>query len=280
MAERIGVGIITCERLDYLNNLLDSIDRKIAGVNQIVIIDDGLKKTIYSHPKVDFVKHTDGRIGVGRAKNMALKDLYEKGCDYIFLIEDDMRILDPTIFQQYIKASEISGIQHFNYGPGSPFNRKQTIKNFDLYNRHLLEEETEPNPRVIIDYKDIKIALYKHVTGTCSFYTRRSIDAVGFIDENYKNAWEHVDHTYSIIKANLHPPFWWFADLANSYKLIEPQKNAIGNSSTSKNTDAWMENVRVNAEKYKVKHGHYPAQTPDTDISTVTSILKKIKING
>jgi GT2 family glycosyltransferase len=280
MTEKIGVGVITCERPDYFNNLLESIDKKVAGIDRIVVIDDGIKKTVHSHSKIDFVKHTDGRIGVGKGKNMAIRDLFDNDCDYIFIIEDDMLILDSTVFQQYIEASKVSNIQHFNYGPGSPFNRKQTIKNFDLHNRHLLEEETEPDPRIIIDYKNCKIALYKHVTGTCSFYTRKAIDAVGFIDENYKNAWEHVDHTYNIIKANLHPPFWWFADLANSHKLITPQKNAIGNSSTSKNTIEWMENVRINAGKYKNKHGHYPAQTPDTDINTVTSILKKIKTNG
>jgi GT2 family glycosyltransferase len=279
MPGKIGVGIIACERFDYLNNLLDSIDKEVAGIDYLVVIDDGNKKTIHSHPKVNFINHTDGRVGVGKAKNMALKKLYEQECDYIFLIEDDMVIIDQSIFKQYVTASKISGIQHFNYGPGSPFNRKQTIKNFDLHNRHLLEEETEPNPRAIIDYKDTKIALYRHVTGTCSFYTRKAIDIVGYIDENYKNAWEHVDHTYNIIKAKLHPPFWWFADLANSHTLIEPQKNSIGNSSTSKNTNEWMLNVRVNAEKYKVKHGHYPAEALDTDLNNVTSILKKLKPN-
>jgi GT2 family glycosyltransferase len=277
MDEKIGVGIITCDRPEFLKNLLDSINREQANINELIIIDDGNKKALYTHPKVNFIHHTSGRLGVGKAKNLALKDLYDKNCDYFFIIEDDMMIKDQTIFQQYTTASKASNIQHFNYGPGSPFNRKQTIKNFDLHNRHLLDEETEPNPRAIIDYKDSKIALYRHVTGTCSFYTRKAIDAVGFIDENYKNAWEHVDHTYSIIKANLHPPFWWFADIANSHELITPQKNAIGNSSTSKNTNEWMENVRVNAEKYKDKHGHYPAEALDTSLDIVTEILKKIK---
>jgi len=286
MAEKIGVGIVTYNRPEYLKVLLNSFPQE-CGIDELIIVNDGkpLSKDLpYTGKDYDFSHvawiQNEKNLGVGKSKNKALKYLYEKACDYIFLIEDDMLILDSTIFQQYVKASKISGIQHFNYGPGSPFNRKQTIRDFDLHNRHLLDEETEPNPRVIIDYKDSKIALYRHVTGTCSFYTRKAIDTVGYIDENYKNAWEHVDHTYSIIKANLHPPFWWFADLANSHELIIPQKNAIGNSSTSKNTNEWMENVRVNAEKYRTKHGHYPAQAPDTDINTVTSILKKIKTNG
>jgi len=279
MSEKIGVGIITCNRPDYLRNLLTSLVQCESVIDELVVVNDGKPVTDFDLHQGEWIDN-ETNLGVGKTKNKALKHLYTKGCNYIFLIEDDMLIQDSAIFNYYIAAIKGSGIQHFNYGPGSPFNRKQAIKNFDLHNRHLLDEETEPDPRAIIDYNGCRIALYRHVTGTFSVYTRKAIDAVGYIDENYKNAWEHVDHTYNIIKANLHPPFWWFADLANSHELIVPQKNAIGNSSTSKNTNEWMENVRINAEKYKEKHGHYPAQAPDTDLAAVTTILKTIKKNG
>ena len=276
MNDKIGLAIITCNRPDFLNSLLGSIELHGVDINELVIINDG--DSVLGYIKHDYFSlKTSGCIGVGKAKNKGLKYLADKGCDYIFVIEDDMVILDSRIFKQYIKASKISGIQHFNYGPGSPFNRKQVIQNFDLHNRHLLDEETEPNPRLVVDYKDCKIALYQHATGTFSFFTKKALDTVGYIDENFHNAWEHVDHTYSIIKANLHPPFWWFADIFNSHKFVGPQKNAIGNSTTSKNTDAWMENVRVNAEKYRTKHGHYPAQAIDSSVETVTQILKQLK---
>jgi hypothetical protein len=39
-----------------------------------------------------------------------------------------MLILDKNIFNKYIEAYKLSGIHHFNYGPGSPFNRKQDIQ--------------------------------------------------------------------------------------------------------------------------------------------------------
>jgi GT2 family glycosyltransferase len=277
MAAKIGVGIITCERIDYLNNLLDSIDKQLAGINEIVVIDDGTEKTIHSHPKVNFIKHTDGRIGVGKAKNMALKTLVEKECDYIFLIEDDMLIKDQTVFKQYIEASRISGIQHFNYGPGSPFNRKQTIKNFDLHNRHLLSQDTAPNPKLIIDYKDCKIALYEHTVAMFSFFTREVIEKVGYIDEQFYNAWEHVDHTYCIIKAGYHPPFWWFADLANSHDLLTEAPGAIDNSSIANKSDEWQKNVYGGRELYLKKHGHYPNQPPYISQEQVIDSLKQIK---
>jgi len=141
----------------------------------------------------------------------------------------------------------------------------------------LLSEDTEPNPKLVIDYKDVKISLYEHITGMFSFFTKNVLDKVGFIDESYHNAWEHVDHTYQIIKAGYHPPFWWFADLYNSHLLIESQKDAINNSSTSKNTNEWLANVQKNAELYKQKNGHYPAQTSVVTQDNVINVLKKIK---
>jgi GT2 family glycosyltransferase len=275
---RIGLGIITCNRPQYLQKLLNSISQD-SNLDELIIINDGREITEID---ISYVAHINNKtnLGVGKSKNKALKYLIEKDCDYIFLIEDDMLILDQTVFKQYITASKKSGIQHFNFGPGSPFNRKQSIRNFDLHNRHLLDEESEPNPRVIIDYKDCQISLYQHCTGTFSFFTKEVLKKVGYIDENYTNAWEHVDHTYNIIKAGYHPPFWWFADLANSHKLITSQEDAINNSTTSKNTESWLKNVQLNAEKYRIKHGHYPAQAVDTQQNDVIMFLKKIKSNG
>lgn len=274
--KKIGLGVVTCNRSQYLKVLLDSIPQQNC-LDELIVINDGREITDID---ISYVAHINNEtnLGVGKSKNKALKYLYNKDCDYIFLIEDDMKIIDPTIFEQYINACLITGIQHFNFGPGSPFNRKQTIQNFDLHNRHELEEESEPNPKLVVEYKHCKISLYEHITGTLSFFTREVLDKVGFIDEDYKNAWEHVDHTYRIIKAGFHPQFWWFADLYNSHKLIEPQKSAIQNSSTSKNTSEWMQNVQRNAELYKQKNGHYPAHTPQTSQELILTFLKKIKL--
>ena len=276
--ETIGVGIITCNRPEYLRNLLTSLVPCHSFIDEIVVVNDGDPVIDFDLSKGEWIDN-DTNLGVAKSKNKAMKHLFNKGCSYIFVIEDDMLIRNKSIFDQYIKLHKTSGIHHFNYGPGSPFNRKQQIANFDLHNRHLLNEETEPNPRLIIDYKHCKLSLFTHVTGTFSFYTKAILNKIGFIDEQFKNAWEHVDHTYQIIKAGGHPPFWWFADIFNSHLLIEPQKNSINNSTTSKNTKEWMNNVTYNAELYKIKNGHYPAQTPNVSEEIALSSLKSIKLN-
>lgn len=271
----IGVGIITCNRPEYLKNLLHTIP--IYKVASLVVVNDGDVKNKIDLKFPGVWIQNDQNLGVGKSKNKAMKHLYEKGCDYIFIIEDDMLIKDKDVFEKYIQAYKKSGIHHFNYGPGSPFNRKQDIA-FDLHNRHLLNQHSDPNPKLIIDYGDsIKIALYEHTVAMFSFFTREVLDKVGYIDEEFYNAWEHVDHTYRIIKAGYHPPFWWFADIADSDKLLTEAPGAIDNSSIANKSDQWQKNVYGGREIYKKKHGHYPNHPPYASKDDVLGILKRLK---
>lgn len=273
--EKVGVGIITCNRLDYLQNLLTSLDVCKDTIDELVIINDGKDKP----EKLDWGVWVDNKtnIGVGKSKNKAMQYLLDKNCDYIFIIEDDMIILDQAVFSKYIEAYKESGIHHFNYGPGSPFNRRQIIQNFDLHNRHLLDQHSEPNPKLIVDYKNIKIALYEHTVAMFSFFTREVLEKVGLIDEDFFNAWEHVDHTYRIIKAGFHPPFWWFADIFNSHKYLTEAPGAIDNSSIANKSEQWEKNVYGGREIYLKKHGHYPNQPPFKTKNDVIEILRKLK---
>ena len=106
-----------------------------------------------------------------------------------------------------------------------------------------------------------------------NLYPKEVLKKVGLIDENYYNAWEHVDHTYCIIKAGYHPPFWWFADLYDSHKYITEAPNAINNSSIANNTEQWQKNVSTGREIYKQKHGHYPNQPPYVSKDVVINFL-------
>jgi GT2 family glycosyltransferase len=202
--------------------------------------------------------------------------MYKRDCDFIFIIEDDTIITDQRVFKEYIKASKVTGIQHFNYGPGTPFNRVQK-QSFDIHNREILDQESAPIPRKIIDYGNLQISLYQHVAGMFSFFTREVIDRVGYMDEDFYNAWEHVEHTYRIIKEGYHPPFWYFADIHNSHKFLSEHKDAIEKSAISKDSKTFHENVRKGGELYFKKHGHAPNNPPPVTEQSVISFLKTLK---
>lgn len=272
--EKIGIGIITCNRPDYLKQLLKSMTNCL--VDTVVVVNDG--KPLEENLHMGILLQNEKNLGVAKSKNRALDYLYEQECDYMFLIEDDMIIKDNTVFDQYVEAYKASGIHHFNYGPGSPFNRKQKIQNFDLHNRHLLDNNTEPNPRLIVDYGTCKIALYEHTVAMFSFFTRELLERrLGYMCEDFDNCWEHVSSTNYIIKAGFHPPFWWFADLANSHELVEEAPGAIENSAIAKDKTAWMEKVMAGREIYKKKHGYYPNQPPIRTEEQVIEVLKQLR---
>jgi GT2 family glycosyltransferase len=271
----IFVGIVTCDRLDFFKKCYDSV-KKSNGVDIIAVCNDG-KTPVPLDPGTEYIEHESNK-GVGVSKNDLLKlALSNPEVEHIFLLEDDMIVKDPEVFNIYVKSALKSGIYHLNYGPGSPFNRKQDFQ-FDLHNRHDCKHDTPLNPRVKIDYGDnVELWFYEHTVAMFSYFHRTVLEDVGLHDEAFFNAWEHVDLTYRIIKAGYHPPFWYFADVANSDKLISEAPNAITDSKIAKDTKQWEKNVYGGREIYKNKHGHYPNQPPYSNKEQAISIIKELK---
>lgn len=267
MSEKIGVGVITKDREDFFWKCWDKLESCYQIIDEYVVVNDGkpyaVIPTIYSNP-VDLIQHKKNT-GVAISKNQALQHLLDKGCDHIFLIEDDMLIKDPNIFQAYINASKKSGIQHFNFSQHGFANK--IINNIG---------EIIPNPKITIKYGETGISFYQHCVGSFSYYSRKCLDDVGLMDEQYYNACEHVDHTYEIIKKGYHPPFWWFADIENSWKYIGDDGWSMETSSICSAPD-FRKNVKNSDMIFTSKHGHLPTQTPQTDFEKFCGTLKDIK---
>ena len=134
----IGVGIITCNRPEFFKKCRESI--KEEWYDHIVVVNDGKGPLFNANSPI---LATTGMEGVGRAKNMALKHLLEKDCDYIILVEDDMLFKD-NIFKEYIKAHKATGIQHFMFAYHGPANKAGVSGG-------------KPVPRKIIDYGKVKL---------------------------------------------------------------------------------------------------------------------------
>ena len=258
---KIGLCVVTCSREIMLNNLLKSLRGCIDEFDELVIVNDG--DDVWISPwgplKYHYIRNKTN-LGVGKSKNKGMKHLLDKGCDYIFVIEDDMIIKDPKIFEEYIKASKISGLQHFLVGTHGPIN-KRGISGGKLY------------PRKVIDYGNLQIALYQHCVGAFCFYTRECLEAVGLHDENYLNAFEHVDHSYMLAKAGYCTPYWWWPDIENSTTLIEEQA-CSEESSTIRPRKDWQQNIQDSFQYFYKKHGVTPTSVPDTDFADVKMFLK------
>lgn len=258
MSTKIGIGIITCDRPDYLKKLLKSLDN--ISIDKLIIINDGESQLDCSITPVH--NNSPSKQGVGKAKNQALK--YLKDNDYIFLLEDDIVIKDKTVFQKYIKASKLSGIQHFN---------------FAFHGNDNYKSDGSPAVRLKLDYSpEVSVCLYPNVYGALSMYTKKCIEEVGLMDEFYYNAMEHVDHTAAIIKAGMHPPFRWFADITDSNKYIEEIDRAHSGSEIRRD-QKWIENFHKAADHFAEKFG-FDVRNPYTSTALkeeTVNVIKQIK---
>ena len=259
---RVGIGVVTCNRPQFLKRLLHSL--RYCNWAELVVINDGdpIEADGYNY----FIQNNEHNIGVGKSKNKAMEHLLDLGCDYIFIIEDDMVIEDDAVFQAYIDAHLETGISHFMFGYHGPAN-KNNISGGD------------PCPRKVIEYPGgIRIALNQHCVGAFCFYTRQCLLDVGLNDEDYNNAFEHVDHSYMLSKKGYCPPYWWWADIADSTDYIEEQECSEKSSSIRPRAD-WQSNIVEGFKIFEAKHGITPVEVPNTTIDDVYEMLRDIHIN-
>lgn len=254
---KVGIGITTYNAEHRIKQSAFTVPK---WMKNFVIVNDGTPYDSSSYPEQAHVIQHETNKSVGAAKNTAIKYLLEQGCEHIFLMEDDILIKDERVFEQYIKYSVLTGIKHLNFALHGPANKKGSTGFKTLDERK--DIDGEPNPRMVIPYPEgIKIFLYPNCVGAFSYYHKSVLDKVGLFDPVFKNAWEHIEHTYQTIKNGFHPPFWHFADIENSWEYLTDIPNSIQESTIAR-TPEWDENYKIGTEHYMKKHGFPPTQTP------------------
>jgi hypothetical protein len=280
MSEKIGLAIITKQPRDTFSEAFDFWHHM---VDHVVVVNDGDEftyewrdgfrtKCISRFPEttLTYIKNPEN-LGVATSKNNAMRHLLNQGCDHIFIMEDDMRIIDNGIFNAYIEASKKSGIQHLMFGYHGPANKNGI-------------SHGKPCPRLVVDYGDFSLAFNQHCVGAFCYYSRKCLEDVGLIDEKFRNAFDHVSHSYDLALKGYSTPYWWWADLANSLDYIEEQACSEENSSikTPESMQKWGDNIRNSMEYFKEKFGVYPFGSDgvrDTDEKEVLTFLKNVRVS-
>jgi glycosyltransferase involved in cell wall biosynthesis len=266
--DKIGIGMTTYNAEHRIKQSAFTVP---SWIKNFVIVNDGTPYDNSSYPEQAHLIQHETNMCVGAAKNSAMQYLMDKGCEHIFLMEDDILIKDEKVFEEYIRHSVLSGIKHLNFALHGPANKKGSTGFKTLEDRK--DVDGEPNPRMVVPYPDgIKIALYPNCVGAFSYYHRSVLEKIGFFDPMFKNAWEHVEHTFQAIKNNFHPPFWYFADIDNSWVYLTDIPNSIAESTIAR-TPEWNDNFRRGTEHYKRKHGVTPTETPLMNPQTVYNTI-------
>jgi GT2 family glycosyltransferase len=254
-SQKIGVAIITYNRPDYYKKVLEKIPRH--KINYLIVVNDG--ETAYANiSDVDTVINNKTQLGVAKSKNKALNKLIDLGCEHLFLIEDDILIKNENVFEEYIKAANSTGIHHlcFEKVAGNEKSLKYTHEQPD----------------------GVKIGFYHNPQGAFMYVNAKLIEKLGYFDENYTNAFEHIDFAYNLIQKKVAPPFWYFPDIYNSDEYLEEIKGSSENS-TITNKEKYQENWKKSAEYFTKKWGHFTNTIQDVGIKDLLKCLINLQIN-
>lgn len=254
---KIGLGIVTYNRVGYLMKCLMSLEKNNwGGADHIVIVDDGSTDRTKAYledldkneafKKVKIIIKEENK-GVANSKNIALKHLKEdRGCDHLFLMEDDITMIHPNTCNEYIKYAEKNKLQHMNFALHGDMN---TGAQFIYWEKEPEEEAAQG------------ITVYPNCVGAFSYYTSEVIDVVGYMDEELVNAWEHVWHTLQIADNGYTTPFWFFVDHPVSHLMLKEIPDSINNSIIRPRED-WQENILKGKAYLIQKYGRFLPERP------------------
>jgi len=247
----IGIGLITYNREEKFNRVLSSI--KLDQIGHIVAVKDGGKSFYnelpYTDQKVEFHQLKEN-IGVGRCKNFILENLLQKGCEHIFLLEDDCLVKDNNVWDYCVSFAEESGLLHFNWN--------------DYRHGRFATAEFDKH----------KAALCHNTEASFSYFHKTFLEDIRF-DENYMNAWEHIDIELQGEKKGFLPPFRWFVSPSDLNLYLE---DIDSNDSSITNRENYHERVINGHHYFEKKWGKKVNEILPVDNKTFYDKMKEITI--
>ena len=262
MNGKIGVGIITHNRPEFFQKIIQTIPDYV----DLYVINTGspYDETVYnSKTKITYRHQCDEKTCVGHGKNVALQTMLDDGYTHLFTMEDDVYVKDPNVYHNYIKAAHVTGIWHFNFG----FSQRENI-----------DDNGTPIIRKRIAYPDgTHLIFTPNILGAFTYFYSGILKHTGLHNEGYNhNHMDHVDLTLRVIKAGLHPAFWWFADIDKSWEMIGNLSN-MGTDSLVRNEVEGQQYFRDACILFHQTHGYIPTQVPQTEETVVMQQLKDIR---
>jgi GT2 family glycosyltransferase len=246
---KIGLTLISYDRPDFLRQSLDSLEGSQWGGahHKAVILDEPFSEKKYGwlrgyeHISVLYKENQ----GVAVTKNMAITSMIQNGCSDLFIMEDDILMVDLHTCTKYLDYAEAMQVPHLNFALHGDLNKGQ--KRMKVWQR--------------INQQDKVVCVYPHCVGAFSYYSKDIILRVGLIDENFKNSWDHVEHTWRISQTGMIPPFWYFMDHPESYSLLREQPESIS-ASVIRKDPAWNAKVEAGRAYWISKHGAFLPPMP------------------
>jgi hypothetical protein len=159
--------------------------------------------------------YSDAREGVGLSKNRVLTHFSDY--DYYFFLEDDVEVLDGSVFQRHIELMRASGIQHMS----------------------LFEESdgTEPIGETVVLGR--RIVHFRYGSAEFNAFTQKGLERVGgwhALFARYRR-WGHTEHSWRFPRNGLAPaPFNVAVELSETCIRHRP-----------KSVTAWKDGISIDS---------------------------------
>ena len=176
----IGLTVCTFDRPAFCMKTVKAIRRHLDGViDHLVVVNDGsnakfngeyrrVEKLVQSIGGTYIRQERNG--GVAVAKNVGLRFLLGKSCDWLITCEDDILIRSPKAVTEYIRIGKQTGLTHFSFAHHGDANYSGPVDT------------------------DGDVEYYFHSIGAWCMFTADDLNKYGLLDENFVRAWEHVEH--------------------------------------------------------------------------------------
>ena len=252
MSEKIGVGITTYNSENYFKALYDSLP--FDKIDELIVINGGDRyKDTYD--KCDWIQHKSNKFP-SVCRNDALRFLSGRGVDHYFLIEDDMIIKNPNIFDEYVAHSKASKIEYLcfastSFGGGTPEKR---------------------TPKLTVEFtNNKKISMYPNMCNEFTYRSSQVLGTRGYYDENFRHIFDVINVYKICCDTNYATPFWWFPDISDSDNYI--MNNPVSVSRLQSNNKREQE-LPLEMEKFKKMFGYYINEIAKMDEKAVLTYLK------
>lgn len=226
---KIAVGITTYNRPRFAYKSIRALEAAQRPPEaSLTLVNDGSDPRYHAEyqraykraPQMAVIELTENQ-GVAVAKNTALRHMLDNtDADWLFLLEDDILLKSHEAMTRYVEVAQATGTHHLSFAHHGTANAA--------------------GPVDIID----DVEFYGHSIGAWTMFSREALETVGLFDENFHNAWEHVEHEMRLIDAGLMPNAGphRFPDVKDSALWLEEIPKSIEQSAIRPRSD-WNESI-------------------------------------
>jgi len=115
---KVGLGITTWQRPELFARCLDSVVENLVDiVDECLVVQDGGECYVGGLPPDWRLSDHGQNRGWAYSKNECLSYLAARGCDHLFMIEDDTTVTSPRAVTGYVDAALDSGLHYLTAHP-------------------------------------------------------------------------------------------------------------------------------------------------------------------